>query len=415
MSDNIISGFMSIRIPDDYPSIQDALNFLSDKIILTGVDILVSDGEYEISSSITSQVRDYGKLTIRGNESDCSKCIIKVDNTNNTDGFLFEGGCGVAWLNGFTIVGQNGFISKGQWNSNTYSAGIRVVNSSVKLGSQIVIDKMYYGIRAMHGANITNKTPARVNGQQGGGIKVLNAGDVAFHAYAASLLVDSAEAYDTAHDIEGLGFGFCAEGGGFISCENAIANGNAEAGFYALTNGSVWAHGISASYNKYGVLAWGGNIECNSLDDYITNCANNQIGIYATYKGFIGANRASCHNNNTGVLCDNNALIDITNLKSENNSFDGFKCDISGVINGFNMSSIGNGGDGYHCANGSQMNLTNPVAENNTGHGYYAKNISSMFINGMKGTGNGSGLRSPDPESNSPTGGNSHSFIFDLY
>lgn len=414
MNDDFIYESLSIRVPEEYETIQQALDFLKGKVIVSGVDILVADGEYEISAPIESKVIYSDRLTIRGNESDPSKCIIKVDNRNNVDGFLFNNGCGVSWLNGFTIIGQSGLVSKGEWNENTYGSGIRAVGSMVNLGGQIVIEKMYYGIRAMNGAFITNETSPK-DGKQGGGIKVYLAGDAAFHAFAASIKVACAEAYDTAHDAEGLGFGFCAESGGFVSCEYAISNGNLNAGYYALSGGSIWAHGVSASYNKYGVLSWGGSIECNSIGEYISKFSMNEAGIYATYNGFVGANRAYSVNNTTGVLSDRNSVVDITNMTSEKNVYDGFKCDTFGIMSGFNVTSTGNGGDGFHSTNGSKFSIVNAQSTHNEANGYFANKNSCIFAEGIYGKDNLKGFCSPEQYSVNPLGGNYNSFIFDIY
>lgn len=411
MSDNIIDSYLSLHVPSDYPTIQDALDFLKDKIINADIDILVADGEYEISSPITSAVQQYSRLTIRGNESDCSKCVLKINNINNTDGFLFQNGCGVSWLNGFSIQGQQGYIAPGEWLDNSFSSGIRVINTSVTLGNQLMIDKMYYGIRAMYGAHVTGGSSPRENGQPGGGIRVTNSGDAGFHAFAASLQVDCAEAYDCAHYSEGLGFGFCAEAGGFISCQYSIAEGNNEAGFYTQSGGSMWAHGVSSSNNRYGVLSWSGHLECNAIDNYLSIFTYNTIGIYATYKGYISANRAICQNNQTGLLSDNNSLIDITNMTCSDNAYDGFKCDAFGTITGFNIQSHNNNGDGFNCVNGGKMKLINVSADHNGGHGYYARNIATIFTSNMGGIDNQAGFCSPLQSSVSNTPGNLSSYI----
>ena len=413
MAEETIDGYTTLNIPNDYISIQDALDHLEDKVIIKGVDIRVADGEYTINTPIISRVKQGDKLTIRGNETDCAKCVLKINNQQSQDGFLFENGHGIAWLNGFTLIGQDGFISKGQWQSDSYGAGIRVISTNVKLGSQIVINKMYYGIRAMYGAFVSNEQKPQ-SSLQGGGIKVSYAGDVAFHAYAATLIVSCAEAYDVAHEAEGLGFGFCAEAGGFISCEYAIANGNRRAGYYALTNGSVWAHGSAASFNTYGVLAWGGQIECNSLGNYITQISLNNTGISATYNGFIGANRALCEKNDIGVLSENHGLIDITNITSQYNNYDGIKCDNFGSVTGFNVTCSHNGGDGFHCANGSDMNLTNAQSSNNSGQGYYAARMSKIMVNGLNGQDNLAGFCSPTQSSQNQASGNYDSYVFDI-
>ncbi|WP_269915418.1 phage tail protein [Acinetobacter sp. HY1485] len=382
---------LKLNVPSVFSSIQLALNWLEHKRIKnnSSVDIIVADGEYRSSASITHRVRDYTRLSIRGNETDPSKCILYVDNRDNHDGFFFSDSTGIGWLNGFTIIGTQGWIKKGQWNSQIYGAGVRAIGGAqVTLGTSLIIDKMYYGLRAMYGASII-ANGVNAEGTYGGGIKVTNAGDVAFHAYAASMQVNCAEAYDTAHTIEGLGFGFCAEAGGFIICEYAKANGNLKAGFYALSNGTAWAHGVSASFNKYGVLAWGGTVECNTLGAWTTLLTENtDANIYCTYKGFIGANKAICKTSNYGVLCDKNATADITAVTVTDNTLHGVAAIENGTITGSAIRSERNKINGFHAENAGYIYAPKASSNDNGQNGFFAKRNSKIIAPNFGGAGN---------------------------
>ena len=175
------------------------------------------------------------------------------------------------------------------------------------------------------------------------------------------------------------------------------------------------AHGVSASFNPYGVLSWGGSIECNAIGEYASTFSFNEAGLYATYNGFIGANGSLSVNNNVGILSDRHALIDITNVVSEKNTSDGFKCDMMGVISGFNATSRDNGGDGFHCTGGSKFNIVNAQSLNNAGNGYFSNKNSFIFAEGLHGQGNLTGFCSPERYSLNPEGGNYNSLIFDIY
>lgn len=385
MDVGIISDNLKIFIPSDFPDIQSALDSLEGKTITGSVTIQVLDGEYQVNESIKSRVRDYHNLSIRGNENDCSKCVLYINNVNNNDGFLFDDGFGISWLNGFTIAGVNGWLSDGVWKDECYGSGIRAIGGgTVILGSDIYITKMYYGLRSMYGALISNETNPRPS--FGGGIKVTNAGDVAFHAFAASLKVNCAEARYTSHSKESLGFGFCAEAGGFLQCEYSISNDNYRSGFYALTNGTVWAHGVIAESNDYGVLSWGGSIECNSINGYVSSFSlNGSAGIYCTNNGFVGANKALSHRNGHGVFSDNGGFVDVTSLRSEENDQNGFFCTKNGIISGFNSSAISNGNNGYHCEYNSTMFIEGASAASNKNNGFYAKKNSNIYCKSFGG------------------------------
>lgn len=390
MSDNIIKEFLVLNVPTDYPTIQDALDWLEDKKIAVnaGVDIHVADGEYIINKPIQSKVSDSTRLTIRGNEQDCSKCVIKVENNHNVDGFLFEDGNGVGWLDGFTIIGIQGWLGQGEWHTESYGAGIRVIgHTHVVLGTKIVIEKMYYGIRAMYGASVVGNHIPSLN-EYGGGICVKYAGDVAFHAYAANMQINGAEAYNTSHISEGLGFGFCAEAGGFIICEYSKAVSNEKAGFYALSNGTAWAHAVVANQNRYGALAWGGTVECNSLGKHQTNLYQNQeANICSKYKGFIGANSALANESKVGVLAEFEGVVDFTAGIANSNSLAGVLAQHGGKINGFSMTANKNA-KGFHATHYSYIYTADAQANDNTEIGYLAENASTIICPNFGGVQN---------------------------
>ena len=50
-----ITTNISLNVPTEYATIQDALNYLEGKTITGSVDILVADGTYDISSPISPQ------------------------------------------------------------------------------------------------------------------------------------------------------------------------------------------------------------------------------------------------------------------------------------------------------------------------------------------------------------------------
>lgn len=419
---DVVNQFIKLHVPSMFADIDSACRWLDSRRILgnSGVDIIVDDGTYNTTAPIQLRNVDAAqKVTIRGNETDPSKCIINVDNSNNVDGFLFKDGFGCAWLNGFRIQGTKGWVSKGVWNDQIYGAGVRAIGGGaiVTIGAKMQVDKMYYGIRSMEGAVIHANAGPTADNVKGGGIIVTNAGDVAFHAYAATLECNCAEAYDTAHNTEGLGFGFCAEAGGLIICEYSKAAGNLRAGHYALSKGTNWAHGIESSNNTYGVLSWGGHVECNSLGKFQTNIFGNQShGIYSTYGGFIGANSAWSNNSvaGSGIVADKSSQVDITATQANDNAANGYLAD-GGQLFGDNASATGNKDNGFVSATKGLIHGNAIAANGNTNHGYYAKTGGTMIVPGFGGDKNGAFC---DPVQCQPTAnpivyGNGGSVIFD--
>lgn len=398
---NIVNEFIQLPVPSVFPTIHDAVEWLDIKRVVGsgGVDILIADGTYAINHPIQPKWLDGQLISIRGNESQPNRVILNLDNTNNNDCFLFTSGVGISWLNGFQIQGVNGWVSQGVWNTQCYGAGIRAVGGcNVKCGIAIMIDKVYYGIRSMQGSTI-HANVSEYDGSQGGGMKVTNAGDVAFHAYNAALECMGAEAYYTGHTSEGLGFGFCAEAGGMIICEYAKAVGNEKAGFYALSNGTTWAHGVDSNNNQYGVLAWGGSVECNSLGKAITTIYQNKShGIYATKRGFIGANGALANENSgCGFIANTSSFIDMTDTVSTKNTLHGYSAETNATLDGDNARAENNVINGFNAQSGAVLQGQNLSANSNQANGYYARTGGCMFTIGMAGINNGN-FSSPQPQ-----------------
>lgn len=381
-----IWGFgISMQIPRVFNSIYDALDWLSYKRISgPGGEafIKVEDGiYYENRENVIDHI-DGKNIKIIGNEQDPTKCSFEFDNSNNRSFFLSESSR-IGYINGFSIKGisNDGWKEKGKWGSNCYGAGGRAINGGIlKFGPNMLIDKMYYGLRAMY----SSKIEANYNScnKYGGGLKVTNAGDVGIHAYGGSSIeANGCEVYNTG-DSE-LGFGFCSENGSFISCEYAISSNNLKAGFYSLSNGSMWAHSTTGNENKYGVLAWNGTVECNSLDLTSTYKCN-EIGIYSTYSGFIGATKSVCSGNGIGYEADRGGLIDISFTTAHNNNTLGYSANLLGNIVGDLSYSVQNGEAGYKSNQNSAMHIRNSKSEGNI-RGYISINNSSIIAEAMTG------------------------------
>lgn len=398
---NIVNEFIQLPVPRVFPTIHDAVKWLDIKRVVGngGVTISLADGTYTINEPIQPKWVDGQLISIRGNEAQPLNVILNLDNTNNNDCFLFTSGVGIGWLNGFHIQGVKGWVSSGVWNTQCYGAGIRATGGcSINCGPAISIDKVYYGIRSMYGSIIYANAP-RSESVKGGGVKVTNAGDVAFHAYNAAIECMGAEAYYTGHTLEGLGFGFCAESGGMVICEYSIAVSNEKAGFYALSNGTTWAHGVDANQNQYGVLAWGGSVECNSIGNDITTIFKNKShGIYAQKRGFIGANGALVSENfGGGIVADTSSFIDITETISRKNILHGYSAETNATLEGDRARAEQNSINGFNVQAGGFLQGQSLFANSNLGHGYYARTGGCMVTIGMAGEGNGN-FSSPQPQ-----------------
>ena len=380
-----------MNVPIDFANLVDCMDWIENKRIRGNgeVFIAVADGVYQQTQTINLNHKDGKKIKLVGNETDCTKCVLEIDNRNNNDCFFVSDRHSFGFINGFKIVGKKGWLAKGEWTDQCFGAGGRAVNGGVLFfGTQMWVDKMYYGLRAMYGAKIEADYMPNI-GSYGGGFKVTNAGDVGIHAYAAQVQANGAEVYDTAHHKEGLGFGFCAEAGGFLINEYSKSDNNFKAGHYALSNGTTWSHGVSASGNMYGVLAWGGTVECNTLGAYKTILyKNTEANIYATNSGFVGANGAICRHSINGVVATHNSQVDATSVTAKHCKENGFYTLKSGMINGWGCIANDNK-QGFVAEQHGIMYLEAPSANRNKDHGYYAKVCGHIFAPNLGGVENG--------------------------
>ena len=134
----------------------------------------------------------------------------------------------------------------------------------------------------------------------------------------------------------------------------------------------------------YGVLAWSGYAECNSLGSNKSKYSNNLVGVYATYGGIAGANGAECSDNIHGYVADRGGVIDITTTKSFKNKECGYVGEMGGLITGGGSESRDNGTYGYLVDSISTVYAPNPIAENNL-IGYVSLNGATMLTPNMKG------------------------------
>lgn len=294
-----------VSVPEMFPTIQAAIDFFTFKRAANNAwfRIQVDNGQYNIKN-IVSKVSDWRSLQIVGNESNPDDCQLIVDTTLNGCGFIFENGFGAAIINGFSLIGSGAWLNTGVWQDQGYGSGVICQNGSqVHLGPAMKFDKIYYGVRSKFGSHI----------QCDAGVIVTNAGDCGFHAYGATISANGCKAYNCSHtNGENLGFGFCAESGGFIECERSEAWGSLLAGFYSLGNASMWAHACKSHGNKYGFYALnGGYLEANGLsdsDDDKSNAYDNQIGYYSVNGGIMQTKRTMANNSVQDYKVDNGGI-----------------------------------------------------------------------------------------------------------
>jgi len=392
----------TLPVPSVFQTINDAVAYLDPMTFDDGlfVNIQVADGTYSVNQVIPNFVQGEN-IGILGNQTTPTNVVLNFNTSGtNTCGFYFRYGVNCGNINGFYIQG-NGWNSYGSWVDQSYGAGIRADwGSQVNVGGAIQVNKHYYGIQARWGSKIQCQP----------GVQVFYAGDCGFHAYADSAIyANGCKAFSCADTSPGLGFGFCSEGSSFMDCSGSNTASNAKNGFYALSNGSMWAHGCEADHNGNAGFAAieGGMIEatdsCNSYD--------NLTGYYTSSGGFMNCNSAlATTNTGDGFLADLGSRMDVTASSSTSNTGNGYHVISSSTMEGSPTNAYQNTGIGVYISNGAVFNSSNITVNNNAtggvwatqnaqalipsatvnasgGHGIFAQDCSSIFGNNIVSNG----------------------------
>jgi hypothetical protein len=196
----IIESSMTLNIPTDYATIEDAFKFLANKKIKSDaiVTIRFADGTYNRTSPISPTHPDGRNIKIIGNLSSPGNVII-----NCTDGGVAISGSSIRLIDGITFDG----------GGNTKS-GIYVSRGGVaRLGSSLVSQNFEKGITvSLNGLVIAN------------GVTVNNTNDV----------------------------GVRVERNGFLRIENSQISNTASYDFYVLRGGYIESKNNSvSSYGSY--------------------------------------------------------------------------------------------------------------------------------------------------------------------
>ena len=267
-------GTITLNVPSQYASIQDAFNYLRGKTIATGttVEIKVADGTYVLGSSINANHPNGSQINLIGNTTTPSACVLQVVGESPFDAIAVSSGHILGLINGFRIRST----VKATIANNTTGI-LAVQNATIICGPKIEVDNFYYGIAARDGSYVF--CPSAV---------VTNAGDVGIWAFCGSTIVANGATSNNASDVtNGYGFGFQAEFGSTLVATGASASGCYKAGIAALSNSTCRTHDSTCNANTgSGFLSWaGGQIECSGS----TSTNNTRYGIEITeYANVIG-------------------------------------------------------------------------------------------------------------------------------
>ena len=219
---NTIVEDITLSVPSDYTTIQEALSFIDDKRILTGahVTIQVADGTYIDYEQIRITHVDGSKIQILGNTSNPENVVLVFASVG--DGILTISGNHLGLIDGFTLDGNN-----------VVSSGIAARrSSSITTGSNMVVRNFTYA-----GINANESSAIWCNGL------ISEYNNIGFSSQKGSSV--SAEYCEANNNLTG----YRAEKSGCVMALRSIATNNTTA-YLALRNSYIGAYLSTVSGNS---------------------------------------------------------------------------------------------------------------------------------------------------------------------
>jgi len=269
-------GDVTLSVPSQYPTIQDAFTYLATKRINSGttVKIQVADGTHVYPQAVYINHPDGSNIEILGNQTTPANCVLSF---SNSDGFYLAQGFCLKKLNGFRIVNTTT-----QTNATARLGIITDAGSFLKVGPAIEVHNFYYGISARNSGFIDAAgSPTQY-------VKVTASGDVGIWAFLNSHVnCEWAKVSGSDDSANSLGGGIIAEFSSSILATGCEVSYNWLCGFSSLTNSTIRAFDANSHHNRRGlVVDSGGNIEYFGSLSQIKN--NTEYGIYSeTGTGFV--------------------------------------------------------------------------------------------------------------------------------
>lgn len=233
---------ITIDVPADFSTIQEALNSIATKIIPNNVTITikVADGTHTPPSGTLLNHPFGERIRLIGNETNPDLCILMGTNPPTFNMLACTNGHKFGYINGFKLD-----LPAKAALANNYSGIIALNGAVITLGTKVKVNNWYYGVNASYGSVINADY-----------VEVSNAGDVGVWAFCGSQVnARNAKSDNCSDTANGWGFGFQAEYGSNVNCEGSTATGNNIAGFAALSNSQVRALNTTATSNGSGYKA----------------------------------------------------------------------------------------------------------------------------------------------------------------
>ncbi|MBF0888750.1 MULTISPECIES: hypothetical protein [Gluconobacter] len=307
------------------------------KLATHGIIVVsVADGAYTETAQAFTNDPASSAVQVIGNTHDLTKVQVNFTHISGTNqsGFIAIGGGQIGLIDGMTINGVGAQAShtntRTTWKNQSYGAGIMAQGGSViNLGAHMDIEHFYYGVEADDGGVVNARS---------GGVKAGDAGDVAFMARGNGVIVctpcTAVRVSDlTNPDTAKLGYCYDAERGGALYIDGSTCSQFGSGGLYALTNGKMWAHGVTVSNPLNTTLAKGAYaLTGGVIESQNSTFSGGYIGAEAQDLGVITCNYCTFKGaSSDGVVSDGGAFLAGSSV-SQNNAGYGYHAIHQGVI-----------------------------------------------------------------------------------
>jgi hypothetical protein len=234
-----------LNIPGDFPDVKAAMAGVAGWIIPGTLQLKLGDSVTNVLSSINLN-HPYGhNIQIIGNLANPAGVVFMTPAAATFDVFLCTDGHSFGLIDGIKVAAPTK-----QPSTNNTTGILAVRNSSLTVGSKVLVDNLFYSIAARDGSLIVDK-----------GAICTNAGDVSKWAFTNSTYIVSGGSAQASDPANNWGYGHQAEYGSLLMATGSAATACFRAGFAALSNSTLRLSGCNSNGNVgSGYMSKGGGV-----------------------------------------------------------------------------------------------------------------------------------------------------------
>ena len=228
---------VTLDVPSDYGTIQQALDCISDKVIADGVTVTiqVANGTYNSYQAIVISHANGDKIQILGDTIDPSNVTINF--ATGTKGLSVSDGNTLGLINGFTLNGTD----------STATTGLRASqNASIICGASMIVSNFQVGVYASRGSSIicdsievSSNLQDGIYAEANSTIQAVGASSNANGTFGVAALYESYILFVNG-TVDGNSTGIYSFGGSLVHSGNATVRNNTSIGIHADRTGNVY-------------------------------------------------------------------------------------------------------------------------------------------------------------------------------